>query len=245
MFKILACFLCINVGLSVFAQESDTSKYYDTERIEKQSISEEDLKPFSGDEDFNYSEHLEHGDNIFDKFFNWLQNILIRIWEAIFGAGSATGIILSIFKAIPYIVLGFLIFLLVKFFLRLNSNSLKTGLGPNGSISISEEENIIKHEDISELISAAIDQNNYRLAIRYYYLLCLKAMTENDTIEWQPDKTNSDYINEIKISALKKSFKQITKIYDYVWYGEFNIDFPKFELLKQPFIKLQHQIQKS
>lgn len=245
MFKTLFCFLCISIGLSVVAQEDDTSNYYDTERIEKQRISEEDLKAFSEDEDFNYSESLEQDENIIDTFFKWLQNILIKIWEAIFGVGSATGIILTIFRILPYLLLGFLLFLLIKFFLRLNSNTIKTGIGPKGSITISEEENIIKHEDISELIRVAIEQNNYRLAIRYYYLLCLKALTENDSIEWQPDKTNSDYLNEIKTSVLKNNFKQITKIYDYVWYGEFNIDFPKFELLKQPFINLQHQIQKS
>jgi hypothetical protein len=92
------------------------------------------------------------------------------------------------------------------------------------------------------LIKEAINQKNYRLAIRYYYLLSLKHLTESDSIAWQPQKTNEDYISEIETDHIKTDFKNITRIYDYVWYGEFNVDVLKFEALKLPFEDLNKTI---
>ena len=107
------------------------------------------------------------------------------------------------------------------------------------SISIIKSLNeIIKNEDIDALIAEAVNQKNYRLAIRYYYLLALKKLTETNHIEWKPQKTNEDYINELQASGYKPDFVNITKIYDYVWYGEFNVDAIKFESLKLPFQSL-------
>ena len=62
---------------------------------------------------------------------------------------------------------------------------------------------------------------------------------------WQQQKTNTDYISEIETATLKTNFKAITKIYDYVWYGEFEIDEIKFESLKTAFHKLDKTILKS
>ena len=126
----------------------------------------------------------------------------------------------------------------------MNSNNLIAKSRKQGSILFTEEEQIIKNEDIPALINEAIQQNNYRLAIRYYYLLSLKYLTETDNISWQPQKTNEDYINEINKELLKADFKNITRIYDYVWYGEFNIDVAKFETLKLPFEHLNTTITK-
>ena len=92
------------------------------------------------------------------------------------------------------------------------------------------------------MIKEFINQKNYRLAIRYYYLLSLKYLTESDRITWQPQKTNEDYIKEIEKDHLKKDFKNITRIYDYVWYGEFKVDVLKFESLKLLFEDLNKTI---
>ena len=40
---------------------------------------------------------------------------------------------------------------------------------------------------------------------------------------------------EISKDSLSADFKNVTKIYDYVWYGEFGIDQLKFEKLKSTF----------
>lgn len=241
MLKPIVFLFFLSFGWISLSQEKKSIDYYDSEQLERKSINEDNLSEFRDNEDFNYSEVVQD-DSLWSNFMSWLRNILTKFWEAIFGVDSASGFIYFIFKILPYLLLGFLIFLLVKFFLRVSSNNSKRNLRSKGSVAISEEEQIIKNEDISELIIKAIKQNNFRLAIRYYYLLCLKKLTENETIEWQPQKTNSDYLNEIRKDELKTHFRQITKIYDYVWYGEFTVDALKFETLKLPFVSLQNEV---
>ena len=214
---------------------------FDDSPIERKIITEDDLETYKADKDFDYLE-VEAKDSFLDRIYRWFRNLLRRFWEAIFGVGTASGFLYFVFKILPYILLGLLVYLLLRFFLKVNSNSILTRSKNKGSVAITEEEQIIKNEDIPALIRAAINQKNYRLAIRYYYLLSLKHLTENDAISWQPQKTNEDYIKEIAKTSLKDSFKNITRIYDYVWYGEFGVDALKFEALKQPFENLNNSI---
>lgn len=217
-----------------FAQQDSLSVKNDDSKIEVRKITENDLKTYKEDKAFNYIEEIEE-ESFIQKFQRWLQNILTKIWEAIFGVGTATGFLYFVFNILPYILLAFLVFLLVKFFLKVNSRNIVYGEQKNASFQFTEEEHIIKNEDINALISEAIKNQNYRLAIRYYYLQTLKYLTEKSIISWEPEKTNEDYIKEISKDSLSADFKNVTKIYDYVWYGEFGIDQLKFEKLKSTF----------
>src|SRR5690606_17047746 len=88
---------------------------------------------------------------------------------------------------------------------------------------LSEEEEIIRNRDISELMEKALADREYRLALRFYYLLLLQKLTEADIISYQTDKTNSEYVSEIRSESLKKDFRKATNLYDYVWYGNFEV----------------------
>lgn len=225
------------------AQKKEQPAYYDQSSIETKTISEDDLKSCKEDDAFNYTE-TKKKESFIDKAIRWFQNILTKFWEAIFGAGTAKGFIYFMFRILPYILLAVLLYLLVRFFLKVNSTGVIGKTNAKGEVSYSEEEQIIKNENINALISDAIKQKNYRLAIRYYYLLTLKYLSEANTIDWQPQKTNEDYIKEIQRAHIKFDFKNITKIYDYVWYGEFNVDALSFESLKRPFESLNTTLKK-
>lgn len=222
-------------------QDSLSISQYDNTIINVEQISDEDLETYKNDTDFNYVE-VQSEENFLDKFKRWLRNILTKIYEAIFGVGTASGFLYFMFNVFPYILLAFLIYLLLRFFLKVNSRNIITGATTTGSISFSEEEEIIKNQDISSLIKEAVKQKNYRLAIRYYYLLSLKYLSENNLINWEQQKTNEDYIKEIEKETLRLNFSNITKIYDYVWYGEFNIDELKFEQFKTSFESLNKKM---
>ena len=227
-----------------FSQVENRPVKYDDTEIEKQSISEDDLKTYKENEAFNYVEK-EADENFLDKIYRWLNNLLREFWEAIFGVGTASGFLYFVFRVLPYLLLAFLIFLLIRFFVKVNSKNVLTNSKSKGKVDFTEEEQIIKNEDIPELIKNAIEQKNYRLAIRYHYLLSLKYLIDNKNINWQPQKTNTDYINEIEINEIKISFQNITKIYDYVWYGEFSVNDLKFESLRKPFENLNQSILNS
>ena len=239
LLQIALCFLlCTNL---FFAQQDSLAVKNDISKIEIQEIDESHLESYKNDKAFNYIEE-EQEVSIIYRFKRWLGNIIRKFWEAIFGVGSATGVLYFIFNILPYLLLAFLVFMLMKFFLNVNSQNIITGRQNPSTIKFTEDEELIKNEDLQALINEAIKQKNFRLAIRYYYLKTLKGLTERDIISWEHQKTNEDYINEIQKRSIKNSFKDITKIYDYVWYGEFNIDELKFETLKTSFDNLNNNI---
>ncbi|WP_240640262.1 DUF4129 domain-containing protein [Mangrovimonas spongiae] len=238
MIKFLLVFLfCTTLA---FGQTDSLNIVYDNTKVEVRDITEKNLEQYKDNPDFNYTEKSE-STSVIAKFFRWLKNIVYKIFEYLFGVEKATGILSFILKALPYALLGLLVFLLVKLFLRYNQKHAHT---PQklGNITISDEEHIIKNEDIEALITNALKEQNFRLAIRYYYLLSLKYLTEKKLIDWQQQKTNTDYISELESEDLKHNFEQATHVYDYVWYGEFQVENTKFESLKTIFETLNNSI---
>ncbi len=226
------------------AQQEEHRIVYDDSLIEKRSITEKDLETYKSDDDFNYTEK-ETKEGLWSKIIRWFKKILTKFWEAIFGIGTASGFLFFVLKVLPYILLGVLFYLLIRFFLKVNSNAVITTSKEIGSIALNEEEEIINNEDIPALIKDAVTKKDYRLAIRYYYLLALKQLIDGNIITWQAQKTNEDYLNDISQSRVQTDFQHITRIYDYVWYGEFDIDALKFEKLRIPFEQLNQSIATS
>jgi hypothetical protein len=103
-------------------------------------------------------------------------------------------------------------------------------------IPVTDIENNIHITNFKSLIEEAEKNNNYRLAIRYYYLWLLKSLTENEIIEYDVEKTNSDYKNEITSKNIKEEFSYTSYLYNYIWYGEFNVDETQFNKAKHAFI---------
>src|SRR5690606_17549273 len=79
----------------------------------------------------------------------------------------------------------------------------------------------IESADIHTLINRAEKKQDYRLAIRYYYLLVLKTLTLKNQIKFEDDKTNAEYLNETQSKPYGKDFAYTSYLYNYIWYGEF------------------------
>ena len=177
--------------------------------------------------------------------FNWLGRQLFRFLEWIFGVKYAKGLFASILSALPYIILGIVLFILLKLFLKVNLKSSSIISKNNPVVSITEEEELIKSKDISKLIQQASQQKNYRLAVRYYYLNVLKQLENKELIIWEQQKTNEDYIKEISQKNIQHSFTNLTRLYDFVWYGNFVINETEFARVEQDFIKANNLIHKK
>lgn len=131
------------------------------------------------------------------------------------------------------IALGYLIYYLnKKGFIRLFSKK--------NEIVVNEkyiEENIEKI-DFEALTKTAIQDNNVRKAIRYYYLWMLKNWSQNNFIDYEPNKTTKKYLSEITDLKNKTLFQYISYIYDNVWYGSHEISSANFTKIEQQFIEL-------
>lgn len=230
------------LGNVLFAQQNNLRENaFKQPFYKKQSITKEAIEKYVNDDAFNYNIKVNKN-SYYTKLKRWFLNLVNKISVWLFGTGVAVGFLATVLSTLPYILLAVLLFLLIRFFLKVNSRNLIYGEQNKPVIAFTDEEQIIKNEDINALIAEALKQNNYRLAIRYYYLLSLKKLTEANIIDWQPQKTNEDYKKEITQNKTQTQFNKITTIYDYVWYGEFDVDALKFEKLKGDFINLNKQL---
>jgi len=117
-----------------------------------------------------------------------------------------------------------MLLLLLKIFLNIRADSIVGKDTIISKIPVSEDGEIIQNKDIKALINKALSDNNYRLAIRYHYLHILQRLEIKKHITWEIQKTNHDYEREISNGKLKSNFKDLTYLYDFVWYGNFTID---------------------
>lgn len=97
-------------------------------------------------------------------------------------------------------------------------------------LTYQEDIDITSETDLQAKIKEALSQNNFRLAIRYQYLYLLQLMSQNGIITYHKEKTNSDYRYEIKNQALAQAFDYTSYIYDYTWYGGFEMTESQYEM---------------
>jgi hypothetical protein len=86
--------------------------------------------------------------------------------------------------------------------------------------------------DFTTRVAEAEAAGNYRLAVRLGYLQLLKALTDAGLINWQPDKTNHAYLRELPSDALRTPFREITRQFEYVWYGELALSARLYEQVR-------------
>ncbi len=147
-------------------------------------------------------------------------------------------------KVFPFLLGGFIIFVILKTVVGFDVRFWK----PSKSIKKTTEKLIYEDEDIHEvdlesLLKQAVDNQNFRLAVRYYYLTTLKGLSTKKIIDYHKDKTNSEYLFEIENTEMRNHFSYLSYVYTYVWYGEFSLDEQSFETAQnkyQSFIKNIH-----
>ncbi|MFD2582756.1 DUF4129 domain-containing protein [Pedobacter vanadiisoli] len=99
------------------------------------------------------------------------------------------------------------------------------------------------HEiDYEQELQRLVAERKFRLAVRLLYLRALKKLSDAEIINWQPNKTNYNYLMEIDKPELRNDFSKLTLQFDYIWYGDFPIDEVKFDPINQSFNQFNNQI---
>lgn len=197
-----------------FAEKDTLAPFFDKSEIEIRKIDESNLEKFKNDEDFNYYRIYKSPETLWDK----LKYFIRKIINFLFNNQKPIGILIR--YIIILILISAIIFFLVKSKFRRLFFKNKT---VSEDILTSEINEDINKLDIEDLIKKAKLDKNWRLATRYYYLKLLKLLSTNEIIVWEINKTNRDYINELRESNYFEKFKKLSKIYNYVWYGDFSI----------------------
>jgi len=114
----------------------------------------------------------------------------------------------------------------------------------NEAISIETIEANIHESDLDRHIREALEQRNFTLAIRLYYLAVIKELSLGKLIKWKRDKTNRDYLREMRKTTLFNPYRDATRIFERVFYGNATIQEQDFNILKPRFVDLLNKIKK-
>lgn len=217
-------------------------EYDKTQNLSPVSFDEAQLKDYKNDSDFDYSE-VSGEKSWWSKFKRWIGNIWDDFWHWLLGDYKAKGILAFLIENLKYIILFIIICFTVYLFIKLNPAGEYHNDKETGKVFLSEDEKIIYTEDINQLIKEALENKQYRLAIRYSYLLVLRELKNKELIDYQFQKTNHDYLAEIESEQLNLQFKKITKWYDFVWYGDFAISESEYKIAEKEFKAFKNQIE--
>lgn len=211
----------------------------DSTRIPLKSFPEILKTKYTGD-DFNYDVAEGETQNFIFRIIQWFLDGIKNIFGVEIDPDT--------YQILENVIYFILIAIAIYFIVRLLVGKQATSFFSKGSKEIATPhyfEDHIETIDLDNLISQALKNNNYRLAVRYLYLKSLKELSKKDIINWHSEKTNTDYINEIKTPFIKDSFKTISYLYDYIWYGENVINKTQFSKAQNIFDSLFNQISKD
>ncbi|NII84641.1 DUF4129 domain-containing protein [Pedobacter sp. SG908] len=204
----------------------------DSSKIVASKFDKEAISNYKEQKEFQYDEIGQQQLSLWDKFWLWFWNLVGDLFQ---GAAS------NIFSRYIFVGLGvaLIIFIVVKVIgaEKIFTKKPKETILPYDVIT----ENI--HEiDYEQELQRLVAERKFRLAVRLLYLRALKKLSDAEIIQWQPDKTNYNYLMEISKPELRNDFSQLTLQFDYIWYGDFPIDEVKFDPINQSFNEFNNQI---
>ncbi len=233
----------LRVGIFCLISLSGSISYaantFEQKQVVPQDTSEVTPKNFEEDfqERYNSSDYIyeqEKNEGWFTRFINWLEAWIEDVFD--FESRNEAADFLDSLKNIFYVVIIIMVvFFIVRAIMNGEGRWIFGKRSDKKSIHHEDLETNIHTVNFTKLISEAIANNDYRLAIRYQYLQMLKKMSAAEIISYDPEKTNLEYTYEIKNDAIRAQFQYTSYIYNYVWYGEFSIDKTQYEQVQTAF----------
>lgn len=220
---------------SEFVKYAEKDIKIDSATVEARTF-KKDFKKKYKDADFVYEVKAPEK-NAWDHFKEWMASIFRRIFT--FKDPEASLKLAAIFlKVIAAIIIIIVIYLIVKAIIAKEGQWIFGKNAHKKTVYYSDIEKNIHLLDFEKLIKESIAAGERRIAVRYYYLWLLKIMAQNHYIEWDIEKTNSDYLYELQRPVHREEFTYLSYLYNHIWYGEFEID-------DATFIKTENRFKKS
>jgi hypothetical protein len=109
-------------------------------------------------------------------------------------------------------------------------------------ITLANLDEYIHETDLERFLREALAASNWPLAVRLYFLQTIKQLSEKGVIVWSKEKTNRDYLREMRSHRLGMQFRDATRQYERVWYGNQGISAEDFARLEPEFKALLGEI---
>ncbi|WP_162910433.1 DUF4129 domain-containing protein [Hymenobacter oligotrophus] len=184
-----------------------------------------ELQRLQADDDLQYHEAPPPT----NPLSRWWRDLMQRLFEALPEGSSA-----MFWRVLAYGVAAVALVLIVMQLLNLRLSDWLRGRGRDIAVPYATEADDVHEQTLPQRLQQAEAQGQWRLATRLGYLLVLKALTDRGLISWTPDKTNHHYQAELQTNAarLVPAFASVTRQFEYVWYGELELEAAPYEQVR-------------
>ncbi len=186
--------------------------------------------------EFNYDEQKVEGLSFFERVKNWLNQFLESFLPDWGGISETTVLYLLIALAVFAIL-----FTLYKLFFSRNK-SVQRKVKESEEADFKFVERNLENVSIDEYLQEAIQKQQWDVAIRYLHLQNLQLLAKKGIIVWDYRKTNQEFLLEIKDEKIKENFRKTTTLFNYVWFGKFDIDQATFDTFQTDFIRFKNEL---
>ncbi len=200
---------------------------FDSSEVNVRSPLADKQKELLNNPDYKYDRVGPAPKTIWERFKEWFYQKLGQIFDS---EGGALGL-----QILKYILITAAIVTIILLLLKNNVRALFYGKSASVSIDFKEFEEDIHKINFQELISNALYEKDFRRAVRLHFLKVLKELTDKNLITWKIDKTNHDYSIELSNTQYINKFKELSILYEYIWYGSFELDEANFKTTLEKF----------
>lgn len=239
LFKIILFILLYSWGLPLVASPADTTLTPQSEvvpRIPEKEV----IEDYKKDSDLNYEHIYQEDRSWWDNFWGWLKRKVGELFD-IPTTDSENSLPIYVWIILGLAVVG------IVFFIFRNEISTLWGKRNVKSTQTLKTEFVDLSVDANTLetqLQTAINEKDYKEAVRLCYTLSLKQLVEAGHIEFRIEKTNSEYLFELPQGILREPFKQLTFYFDYIFYGNFEATEAVFEKAQQQYKTLSANLKK-
>ncbi len=236
--KLLCLFLCLTLLSKAYGanEELHVKKIisYDSAVVKVRPIPPEELNKLLEDSDYSYNKVSKAPKTIFEKIIQWL---VMKLAQLTYTKAGKTSL-----GIIEYVLIACAIGLVIFLLLKNNIRWLFYGKSASAPLDFTESIEDIHEINFEQRIADEVSKRDFRKAIRLHFLKVIKELSEQKLINWQLDKTNTDYSRELRNSKYSKEFEELSRLYEYIWYGDFKLDETDFITVIQKFnqFKIKH-----
>lgn len=225
LFFIFCCF-------SSFAQNSP-----DSSEIQLRNFDHEKVAAFKENKQFDYDKKSFSISDWFKQFFSSAdRDIQIdnqSLWLKIIG---------WVFVALIFI--GIIVFI-ITVSLDTKLSGFISGKGYKAKLDYDIQDIDIHGIAFETEILNAEKNGNYTAALRFRYLQIIKSLEDKHFIVWKLNKTNYQYWRELEKTGFQDQFKSITKVFEYSWYGQYEIDQKKYSFYREMMANFHSMLEKN
>ncbi|MCC6600835.1 MAG: DUF4129 domain-containing protein [Crocinitomicaceae bacterium] len=118
-------------------------------------------------------------------------------------------------------------------------------LAKNALPSLEGIEENLEEADLDRFLNFSIEAHDHKTAVRILYLILIRHLHEKKWITWKKDKTNGDFLSEMRHRKTFKEFRELTFAFEVVWYGDVSVTELEYIQLRDHFREYRQQIDEA